>query len=105
MWRHTDIRRANEVLRQQGWLLDSFSEALVAQRTLLGRVATGFLGEQAVLEQMVRGYPQHHRGRGGHGPRRQPAATEVANRSNNRRGGRGRWSGERGRSQDFQRRL
>ena len=90
-------------LRQKGWLLELVSEGPVVQGALLGRVPTGFLGEHAVQEQMDRTYPQDHRRLGG--PRRQSAATEVANRSNNKRGGRGRWSGARGRGQDFKRRL
>ena len=43
--------------RQQVWLLELVSEALVAKGALLGRVTTGLLGEHAVQEQMDRGYP------------------------------------------------
>ena len=91
--------------RQQGWLLESISEALVTQGALLGRVAAGFLGEHAVQEQMHRGRPQYRSGRGGHGPRRQHSTTEVDNWQNQRSGGRGRRKGPRGRGKNTKRQF
>ena len=77
-------------LRQQGWLIESFSQAILAQSTLLGRVAAGLRGESAVEREMERAFQGHQSGRGDSRPRRQPASTEVARRPNRRGRGRGR---------------
>ena len=77
-------------LRQQEWLIESFSQAILAQSTLLGRVAAGLRGESAVEREMERAFHGHQSGRGDSRPRRQPACTEVARRPNRRGRGRGR---------------
>ena len=56
-------------LRMQGWLLESISEALVAQGALLGRVAAGLHQDFAGKRQMKRARGQRRCGRTS---RRQP---------------------------------
>ena len=77
-------------IRQQGWLLESVSEAFIAQGALLGRVAAGLHLEYASERQVERGRRQRHRGGSGCNPRRQPPSTEMVSRqggASRRRGG------------------